>query len=64
MRFCESLPKLEVLTEVSKFANQSDNEVDYKMAFITLGHKMGSGHFFLKLLKNLRILRLTNIFFW
>ena len=31
MRFCESLPKLEVLTEVSKFANQSDNEVDYNL---------------------------------
>ena len=31
MRFCESLPKLEVLTEVSKFANQSDNVVDYNL---------------------------------
>ena len=31
MSFCESLPKLEVLTEVSKFSNQSDNEVDYNL---------------------------------
>ena len=31
MRFCESLPKIEVLTEVSKFDNQSDNEVDYNL---------------------------------
>ena len=31
MRFCEFLPKLEVLTEVSKFANQFDNEVDYNL---------------------------------
>ena len=29
MRFYETLPKLEVLTEVSKFTHQSDNEVDY-----------------------------------
>ena len=31
MRFCESLPELEILTEVSKFSNQSDNEVDYNL---------------------------------
>ena len=31
MGFCESLPKLEVLTEVSKFAHQSASEVDYNL---------------------------------
>ena len=34
MSFCESLPKLEVLTEVSKFSNQSDNEVDLRQKLI------------------------------
>ena len=31
MRFCESLPKLQIMTEVSKFSNQLDNEVDYNL---------------------------------
>ena len=31
MRFCESLPKLDVITEVSKFSTQSESEVDYNL---------------------------------
>ena len=29
--FCESLPRLQVMTEVSKFSNQLDNEIDYNL---------------------------------
>ena len=29
MRFCESLPKLQVMTEANKFPIQLDIEVDY-----------------------------------
>ena len=31
LKFCESLPKFEVVSEVSKFANHSDNEPDYNL---------------------------------
>ena len=35
MSFCECLPKLEVVTEVSKFSNLSDNEVDYNLPILS-----------------------------
>ena len=35
MRFCQSLPNLEILTEVSKFSNQSNNEVDYNLPILS-----------------------------
>ena len=31
IRYCESLPAFEVVNEVSKFSNQSNNEVDYNL---------------------------------
>ena len=31
MKFCDSLPKFEVITEVSKFSNYPDNEPDYNL---------------------------------
>ena len=31
LRFCGSLPKLDVITEVSKFSTQSESKVDYNL---------------------------------
>ena len=35
MRFCESLPKLQVMTEVNKFSIQLENEVDYNLPILS-----------------------------
>ena len=35
IRICESLPKLDVMTEVSKFSTQSESEVDYNLPVLS-----------------------------
>ena len=35
MKFCNSLPQFEVITEVSKFSNYPDNEPDYNLPIHT-----------------------------
>ena len=35
MRFCESLPKLQVMTEVNKFSIQLENELDYNLPVLS-----------------------------